>query len=262
MSKGIVNKIETFASLDGGGIRVAVFMQGCPLNCVYCHNPDARLFFSSIEEKPCPYVVTSPSKGKKNFSYTVHTPESLTSFLLRYKSYFRHGGVTFSGGEPLKQAEFLTETAVLLKKHNINIALDTSCCVLNDEVKTLISLCDVILADLKFPTAEDYEKYVGGNLDDVRRFLSYLVSVGKKFTLRTVVVPGINDNQKYISLYADFLKENKLLPFVEKYELLPFHTMAFSKYEDYGIPNRLSSRPAADKAEVEKLNFYLDSLLR
>lgn len=264
---GYVSKLETFATLDGGGIRVAVFMQGCPLRCAYCHNPETQSLFDAPNEvrdtalTEGESVFVTPSKGTKNHRITVYTAEKLAARILRYKTYIKKGGVTFTGGEPLLQSDFLIKTANILKRENINIALDTSCSVINDSVKSLFALCDLIIADLKFPTDALYKKYAGGSLVNVAETLLYLKSIGKKILLRTVVIPTVNDNINSIDAYADFLINNDLLKAISKYELLPFHTMGFSKYDDFGMENKLKGVSALNENTLNKLQKHLNSKL-
>jgi len=212
---GFIHSIESLATFEGKGLRAAVFMQGCPLRCVYCHNPDTWEI----------------NQGE------VFTPEQLVKRLSRFKPYFKNGGgVTFSGGEPLLQADFLLETADLLKTEGIGFGLDTSCAIFTEGVKELYRKAEFVLADLKFAKKEDYIKYCKADVfDTVLRSLSYLAEINKPVILRTVIVPKLNENDKsaYETLASRF-------PNVEKHDFLPFHTMGFSKYERLGIENPLA----------------------
>lgn len=232
-----IHSFESMAARDGEGIRCMVFLSGCMLNCVYCHNPDTQ------------------KRGQREI-----TPEELTKKIVRYKPYFRSGGgVTFSGGEPLLQSEEIVKTATLLNKEGINYALDTSLALpLTDSVKKAIEGADMILADLKFWDSESMKEYTKGNFEHTISALDYIKKTNKRFILRTVVVPEINDN-------IDTLE--KYIPVVEKagaeyWELLPFHTMGFFKYEEMNIINPLKNTPSMpiDKLELlkEKLRHKTD----
>lgn len=227
-----VHSFESMAARDGDGIRYVVFLSGCPLRCVYCHNPDTQI------------------RGTRQMS-----PEEIVKKAVRYKTYFRNGGgVTFSGGEPLIQSEEVAFTGKLLQEKGIGYVLDTSLCVpLTQSVKAAIDGADMILADLKFPTVEKMKKYTGGDLKKVTDCLQYISETKKRCRIRTVVVPGINDS-------ADALEE--YLPIVEKtapegWELLPFHTMGFFKYEESGIDNPLKNTADMSMSELDELKRLL-----
>ena len=238
MAHGFIHSFESFATLDGTGIRFAVFFQGCNLSCVYCHNPDTQVHGGG----------------------TAYTAEELLNKILRYKPYFkRSGGVTLTGGEPLLQAEFLTEFCRLLKENNINIALDTSASILNNSVKKLIPLIDHFIVDLKFFTEEDYQKHTKGSLKIVLEFLEHLRESGKKVWLRTVIVPNLNDKFSDIDKYYEIAKR---FDFAEKYELLGFHTMGFEKYEKLRRQNPLEGTLSLEQNKLKELQEYLDGLNR
>ncbi|MBR6702425.1 MAG: radical SAM protein [Clostridia bacterium] len=233
-----IHSFESLAALDGKGLRYAVFFTGCPLRCVYCHNPDTW-----------------------HKSETDMTAEELFRKIRRYKPYFRNGGgVTFSGGEPLLNADFINEISPLLKAEGIGYCLDTSGSVeLTGSVKTAIEGADMIILDIKFADKEKYEKYTGGDFRLPLETAEYCTRKGKTLRLRTVVVPGINDNEKEIKKYAAFIKENGIR--YEEYELLAFHTMGFFKYERLGIENKLRDTPALSKHSLDELQKILDGEL-
>lgn len=227
-----VHSFESMGARDGEGIRFIVFLSGCPLRCVYCHNPD-----------------TWERVGSE------YSPEEIVKKALRYKPYFKNGGgVTFSGGEPLLQSEEIVKTATLLKEKGVGYALDTSLSVpLTDSVKKAIAGADMILADLKFPDNQMMKDYTRGSLDFILECLDYIKSIKKDFIIRTVVVPGINDREEILERY---------IPLVEKYsprywELLPFHTMGFFKYEEKGIENPLKNIPALEVTRLNELKSFL-----
>lgn len=229
-----IHSFESMAALDGDGIRYAVFFTGCPLRCAYCHNPD-----------------TWYRTGKE------WTSQELVNKISRYKSYFKKGGgVTFSGGEPLLNAEFIAETGKLLKEHGINYAVDTSGSVaLTDNVRTALDGAELVILDLKFYEPESYKKYTKGNFNNFVDIGKYCSEKGIRMWLRTVIVPGINDNEESIIKYAAFAKQFKF----EKYELLAFHTMGFFKYENLGEENPLADTPPLDKSKLDELQKILDN---
>ncbi|MEE0945274.1 MAG: pyruvate formate-lyase-activating protein [Acutalibacteraceae bacterium] len=225
-------KISSFQSLgtvDGPGVRAVVFLQGCPLRCHCCHNPE-----------------TWDMNGGYEISYG-----ELLNKIIRCKAYFgKNGGVTFSGGEPLLQASALTEFTKLLKAENIHVAVDTSGCVLNESVKKLIDLCDLILLDYKYTDIASYEKYTGMQKSKADEFLSYLNDTHKPTWLRQVIIPQINDNidsvRKLYSLKNQF-------SCIEKIELLPFRKLCIEKYSELNIDFPFKNCREATKEDIEKL---------
>ena len=232
--KADIHSFESMAALDGDGIRYAVFFTGCPLRCAYCHNPD-----------------TWHQAGNEWSS------DELVKKIKRYKPYFkRGGGVTFSGGEPLLNSEFIIEAGKLLAEEGINYAVDTSGSVpLSDSVKTALDGADLVILDVKFFDEENYEKYTKGNFENFVAVGKYCSEKGIRLWLRTVVVPGINDTEESIKKYAEFSKQFKF----EKYELLAFHTMGFFKYENLKIENPLSDTPDLDKDKLKELQEILNN---
>lgn len=231
--KADIHSFESMAALDGDGIRYAVFFTGCPLRCAYCHNPDTW-----------------------HKSGNMWSAIDLVNKIKRYKPYFKKGGgVTFSGGEPLLNADFIIEAGELLKKEGINYAVDTSGSVpLTDNVKKVLDGADLVILDVKFFEEESYNKYTKGRFENFIAIGKYCTEKGIRLWLRTVVVPNINDNEESIKKYADFSKQFKF----EKYELLAFHTMGFFKYEKLEIENPLIDTPALDKDRLNELQKILN----
>lgn len=233
--KADIHSFESMAALDGDGIRYAVFLTGCPLRCAYCHNPDTW-----------------------NKSGNEWNSSDLVKKILRYKPYFKNGGgVTFSGGEPLLNAEFIVEAGKLLSDHGINYAVDTSGSVeLTENVRHALDNAELVILDAKFFDEESYKKYTKGNFANFIKIGKYCTEKGIRLWLRSVIVPGINDDEQSIKKYADFSKQFKF----EKYELLAFHTMGFFKYEKLGIANPLADTPALGKDRLDELQLLLNSL--
>lgn len=228
-----IHSFESMAALDGDGIRYAVFFTGCPLRCAYCHNPD-----------------TWHKSGND------WTTDALVKKIRRYKPYFKNGGgVTFSGGEPLLNADFIVEAGQLLREENINYAIDTSGSVpLTDSVKKALDGADLVILDLKFYNSDDCAKYTKGKFENFIAIGKYCSENGIRLWLRTVVVPNINDTEEHIIKYAEFSKRFKF----QKYELLAFHTMGFFKYDNLKIENPLKGTPALEKERLSQLQKILD----
>ena len=230
---GHIDSIETLGLVDGPGIRVVVFLQGCPLRCLFCHNPETW----TLNDK---FLIT---------------PDELVRHIYKYRNYFgTDGGVTFSGGEPLVQHDFLLECLKLCKKMGINTCLDTagSC----DGYEDILKYVDLVIWDVKALENDAYHKMTGKDIDVSLNFLKYCQDIGKKMWIRQVIVPGINDNIDYINKLKDFIKP---LKYVEKVELLPYHLLGVSKYKQLGIPYRLDGVPAMDKSKCDELYKVLMS---
>ena len=237
--KAYVHSYESLAGVDGDGLRYAIFLSGCPLRCICCHNPDT---------------------WKVNTGREI-SAEDLVKKVTRYKPYFKNGGgVTFSGGEPLLQAEFISECAPLLEKAEISYIIDTSGGVpLTDNVKRALLGAESVLLDVKFPTDEEYIRYTGVDFSKTKAVLDFLEENRKSIVIRTVIIPGINDTREKIQDYAALIKSYKS---VKKYELLPFHTLGFFKYEALGIENKLKNTEAMSKSLCDELQKYLNELLK
>ena len=231
---GRVHSIQSLGTLDGPGIRFVVFMQGCPLRCGCCHNPDTWEI----------------DGGTRYFA------KDILDKAKRYGEYFgKDGGITVSGGEPLLQAEFVREVFKLCKEENINTCLDTSGCILNDKVKALLEFTDRVLLDIKYTNAELYKKHVGCELNAVYSFLEYLENARIKTTLRQVVLPTLNDDEKNIVALKNLAKKFNV---VDKVELLPFKKICQVKYDDMGIKFPFENLPVPDQKTMCKLNKILN----
>ena len=231
---GRIHSIQTLGTVDGPGVRFVLFMQGCPLRCAFCHNPD-----------------TWDIKGGSEVS-----AEEIFGIVTRYKAYFKKGGgITVSGGEPLLQAAFVRELFALCQKEGIHTALDTSGCIWNAEVEKLLEVTDLVLLDHKMPDEARYRAHIGCGIDAPERFLAELDRRGIPAWLRRVIVTGVNDTaEDNRALFA--LKNAHTC--VEKIELLPFHKLCFTKYEQMGIPFPFGDKPATTKAQVEALMAELN----
>jgi len=216
MLKGKIHSLETFGTVDGQGIRFVVFMQGCPLRCLYCHNPD-----------------TWDTKQKATYEMT--TPELLGE-VIRYKSFIEKGGVTVSGGEPLMQPEFLKEFFRLCREKGIHTALDTSGYISSRKVLEVLEYVDLVLLDIKTIDPGLHPRLTGVKIDDTLQFLEYLEEKNIPVWIRHVLVPDLTDNDEQLEKLARFLKRFKV---IQKIELLPYHDMGKHKYEQLGIEYKL-----------------------
>ena len=230
---GLIHSIQTLGTVDGPGVRCVVFLQGCPLRCICCHNPDTQAF----------------SGGQSVDVYT------LADQLTRYRNYWgKDGGVTVSGGEPLAQARFCLELFKELHSRGIHTALDTSGCYLNDSVRELLNYTDLVLLDYKYSNETDYRRYTGGSLLQTEAFLQACNDSDIPVWLRRVIIPGINDTPDETWSLKEIAAQ---YPVVKKIELLPFRKMCIPKYEALGIPFPLRDTPEPSPLLMDKLNQIL-----
>lgn len=234
MATGHIHSIQTLGTLDGPGVRCVVFMQGCPLRCKYCHNPDTWDFSGGTE---------------------MDAHEVLQK-VLRCKAYFgKDGGVTVSGGEALTQPEFVAELFALCRESGVHTALDTSGCVLNEQVLSLLVFCDLCLLDIKACSEKEYQALCGGSLRKTLAFLNVLEEKHVPVWIRQVIVPGLNDTEKDVKRLKDLLAPYRC---IKKAELLPFRKLCAEKYERLGIPFPLAGEPEAQDGAVAALQRLLE----
>ena len=225
---GKIHSFESFGTVDGPGIRFVVFAQGCPLRCLYCHNPDTW----------------DAGKGKIEM-----TAQELVAEVVRYKNFIqKKGGVTFTGGEPLLQAAFVRDFFTLCKQQQLHTALDTSGCLLNESVKELLNVTDLVLLDVKSIDAAEYKHLTSGVLDHTLAFLDYLQQIGKTTWVRHVLVPQLTDNDERLHQLATYLKRYSV---VEKVELLPYHKLGIFKYEALGMVDPLANTEALSHERLQ-----------
>ena len=230
---GRIHSFQSLGTADGPGVRAVVFMQGCPLKCACCHNPDTWDF----------------NGGKEA------TPEEIFLKIKRLKNYFgESGGVTVSGGEPLMQPEFIKELFTLCKTDGITTAIDTSGCVLNNDIKDVLKLTDTVLLDYKYITDELYKTKVGCEKIKVDEFLEYLNSQNIDTWIRQVIIKDSNNNKSSVSALKE-LKDRYSC--IKKIELLPFKKLCIEKYEKLNIQFPLAETPETTKQEIEELNEFL-----
>lgn len=227
---GKIHSFESFGTVDGPGIRFVIFMQGCKFRCLYCHNPDTF------------------NIGNASFMLT---PKQVFKRMDKFKSYYKKGGVTISGGEPLLQARFVKEFFQLCKAEKIHTAIDTTGCCLTDEVKSMLTYTDMVLLDVKCIDPDIHKSLTGQPLQPTLNFAEYLSEQGIPAWIRYVLVPGITDRDDLIEKHADYVSSLKNVDIVE---VLPFHKLGLSKYEKLGIEYALKDTepPTAERIENAK----------
>lgn len=237
---GNIHSIETFGTVDGPGIRFVVFLQGCPMRCKYCHNPDTWSFESN----------------KK-----MSTKEILDKYD-RVKEFLKKGGLTVSGGEPLSQIDFLIELFRKAKEKNIHTALDTSGILFNicntKKVDELLNYTDLVLLDIKHIDDSEHKKLTNYSNENVLNFATYLSKKNIPVWIRHVVVPSITDNEDYLSALGLFLSKLKN---IKALDVLPYHNMAIPKYESLNLEYHIKDIPCLTKEQAIKArNIILNSL--
>ena len=231
-----VHSIESFGSADGPGVRFLVFLQGCNMRCKYCHNPDTWKL---------------PGDDYDNLK----TPEELLKQAKRYKSYWgKTGGITVSGGEALLQIDFLIEFFKLAKQDKIHTTLDTAGNPFTrepeffDKFNELLKYTDLFMLDIKHIDDEEHKKLTGFTNKNILDMAEYLSEQGKDMWIRHVLVPGINDDEKYLKRLYEFISKLKT---VKKVEILPYHTLGVFKWKELGYKYSLEDVEPPTKEQLE-----------
>ena len=234
--KGYIHSIETTGTVDGPGLRYVVFLQGCPLRCMYCHNPDTWTI------------------GDETNSKVMDATDIIKDYQ-RYKNFLKSGGLTVTGGEPLMQIDFVIELFTLAKKENIHTCLDTSGITFNknsdtilEKFNTLLSVTDLIILDLKHIDNEEHIKLTKQSNNNVINFLNYLQEHNKDTWIRHVVVPGITLNDKYLYELGYFLGKYSI---IKALDILPYHNMAIEKYKELDLFYPLIDTPIPTSEEMK-----------
>ncbi len=230
--KGRIHSLESFGTVDGPGVRFVVFFQGCPMRCLYCHNPDTWEFEAGEEMDT----------------------EEILDRLERNRPFYETGGITATGGEPMFQIEFLSELFGEAKKRGIHTCLDTSGIVFCPEdgdgmkkIDKLLAVTDLVMLDIKHMEPEAHKKLTGQDNAGVFAFAAYLEKKKIPLWIRHVVVPGITDDEKELTELGAFMGT---LSNIERLEVLPYHSMGKIKYEKLGLPYRLPHTPQLTKEQA------------
>lgn len=233
---GNIHSFETLGTVDGPGIRFVVFMQGCSLQCKYCHNRDTWEFGSG----------------------TNYTIDEVIKRILRSKPYFEasNGGVTISGGEPLLQAPFILELFKNLKKHNIHTAIDTAGSIpINNTIKELLQYTDLILLDIKHINNEKCIELTGRSNINTLNFAKYLNEQNIPTWITQVIIPGITDNPEDLKLEKDFLNQ---FSNIKNIRLLPYHSLGKFKWEEMNLEYPLKDIRDANSEDIENAKKILE----
>lgn len=250
---GNIHSIETCGTVDGPGVRFVVFMQGCPMRCLYCHNPDTWINFSPRSQNlvgegavVCEDMSnTNAGEGTKQLTST--------QILTQYNSVkeFCKGGITVTGGEPLLQIDFITELFKQAKAKNIHTALDTSGITFTPEntakFDELLKYTNLVLLDIKHIDDNEHKKLTGHSNKNILKFAKYLSDKQIPVWIRHVVVPDITYNEEYLKQLGKFLSTLKN---IQALDVLPYHDMAKGKYKELGIDYPLESSPPLTKEQA------------
>ncbi len=228
---GRIHSTESFGTVDGPGVRFVVFFQGCPLRCLYCHNPDTWKFSGGREV----------------------TADELLEEYDSYKEFLKSGGITATGGEPMAQPEFLAELFRKAKEKGIHTCLDTSGAVFNPEahekIDEVIKYTDLVMLDIKHIDTDEHKTLTGMKNENILAFAEYLCENNIELWVRHVVVPGITDNEEYLFKLGEFLAKLKN---IKALDVLPYHDMGRVKYQNLGIEYPLEGVEPLPKAEAVK----------
>lgn len=239
--KGRVHSVESFGSVDGPGVRYIVFLQGCHMRCKYCHNPE-----------------TWSMEGGE-----LMTAQEVFDKAYRYRNYWKNnGGITVSGGEAMLQMEFVTELFKLAKKENVHTTLDTSGnpFTMEEPFKSqfdeLMKVTDLFMLDIKHIDDEKHKQITGWTNTNILQLARYLSDNGKDMWIRHVLVPGYTDDENDLIRLRDFVKSLKT---VQRFEVLPYHTLGVFKWENLGIPYSLSDVMPPDRDQIKRANDILET---
>ncbi len=234
-----VFKVETFGAVDGPGVRLVIFVQGCSFRCKYCHNPES-------------WDLTSPQAKEMTVSDIIALYE-------RNKPFYSRGGITISGGEPMLSADFIKLLAQECKRKNIHLAIDTSACnfMQNRQVyEDLLDLVNLWIIDIK-AMDKNLHKFITGFKDLTGvEFVKFLEEKGKPYWIRQVIVKSINDDHSHLDELAKFIKN---LKHCTKYELLSYHNLALDKYSKLGIDYPFKDIKLLTTQEFEEIKEYLSN---
>ena len=232
--KGYIHSKESFGTVDGPGIRYVLFMQGCPMRCQYCHNPDTWEVGGGTEI----------------------TAEEVMAEYKKNESFYKNGGITVTGGEPLLQVDFLTELFSAAKKRGIHTCIDTSGITFSEtnteyirKLDKLMELTDLVMLDIKHIDPEMHKMVTGKENKNILAFAKYLDEKNIPLWVRHVVVPALTDDPAYHEKLGEFLAA---LHNVKALDVLPYHTMGAKKYEELGIKYPLEGIEALPKSEAVK----------
>jgi pyruvate formate lyase activating enzyme len=253
--QGLIFSVKRYSIHDGPGIRVTFFMKGCPLSCWWCHNPEG---ISPDRE----WVVQTRKVGEREFSINeevgkYYSVENIIEILEKDRIFFQqsNGGVTFSGGEPMMQFDFLLEALKACKANGFHTTVDTSGYALQDNYRAIMPFTDLFLFDIKHLDDSKHIEYTGVSNTGILENFSMILKSGKEMMIRIPVIPGKNDDTAHLSKLKEILfslkKDN-----LKKINLLPFHRIGISKYRKFNIPYRMNDTEQPSPERMKELKEF------
>ncbi len=237
--KGFIHSTESFGTVDGPGIRYVLFMQGCPMRCLYCHNPDTWEI----------------GKGQEI------TSEEILAEYDKNRSFYQKGGITVTGGEPLLQIDFIIDLFYKAKIQNIHTCIDTSGITYNPEnvsytskLDELMKYTDLVMLDIKHIDSSKHHNLTGKDNKNILLFAKYLEGKNIPLWVRHIIVEGYTDDPVYLKELGRFIGKLKNL---RALDVLPYHTMGVNKYKELGIEYPLEGLPALPKSEAVKAKKFI-----
>ena len=231
---GYIHSKESFGTVDGPGIRYVLFMQGCPMRCLYCHNPDTWNLSGGTEV----------------------SPEEIIEEYWKNRHFYRDGGITVTGGEPLLQVDFLIELFKLAKSKGIHTCIDTSGITYiekdieyRQKLDNLMKFCDLVMLDIKHIDQESHKRLTGHSNERILAFAKYVDSKSIPIWIRHVVVQGYTDKEEHLFALGQFIGKLKNL---RALDVLPYHTMGVNKYKQLGLSYPLENVPATAQSTAEQ----------
>lgn len=239
MTKGRIHSLESFGTVDGPGVRYVVFVQGCPMRCAYCHNPDTWEMNAG----------------------TLMEPEYIIEQYQRNIGFYKGGGITVTGGEPLMQIDFLIDLFTLAKQNNIHTCIDSSGIAYNPEntpwiekLDHLMTLTDLVMLDIKHIDPEKHKELTLQPNTNILKFAEYLSEKNVTTWIRHVVVPGITDDPVYLEQLGYFIGG---LSSLKALDMLPYHDLGTVKYEKLGMDYKLKDVKPLEKSKIPELKKYV-----
>ena len=234
MTFGRIHSRESFGTVEGPGIRYVLFMQGCPMRCLYCHNPDTWRLDAG----------------------TKMTAEQVLAEYEHNRAFYKNGGITVTGGEPLLQIDFLYELFSAAKKKKIHTCIDTSGITYNpknaeytEKLDALLSVTDLVMLDIKHVDSEAHKRLTGVGNENVIAFARHLAQLGTPLWVRHVVIPGYTDGEDDLRRLGELLAT---LPNLRALDVLPYHSLGAHKYRELGIEYALEGVPALSVSEAAR----------
>lgn len=256
---GLVFDIRHFSVHDGPGLRVTVFLKGCPLSCAWCHNPESQSFETEtymrthrLEDKT--FEVTEHVGKMMSVKEVIEEVEKDVSIFDESK-----GGVTFSGGEPLSQPDFLRGMLQVCKAKEIHTAVDTSGFASQSVMESIIPLTDLFLYDLKLANDDEHKKYTGVSNSIIFKNLDLITKANKRVIVRIPLIQGITDTDENLKSLRNIIRQH---PTIERVDILPFHNIAKSKYERFGKQYTLENADAYDNGKAEEIKKYFEEVIK